>query len=373
MRKVLSLLLHAALLLLAAFTPLRALAPAGTDSTCILLVNPGRGDIEDMIRMIETRVVPIEHPLLIAVYGAQVERSGAAIRSHLAEQSPAWLRFEIVEGELTPDNLYRENPCSPAFRRLFTESAGALFYGGADIPPAVYGQKTDLLTVIATPERHYFELSFLFHLIGGRQSPAYTPLLEEKRDYVIRAFCLGMQTMNVAAGGTMVQDIPSEIYRLRFVEDYLALESAKQHDNYWSKLHPHDNFFWCHFQPIRFEAESPFVGEMGLGREEHPLVCSSHHQAVKKLGRGLQVAATSLDRKVVEALTHKRYRNLLGVQFHPENGAIYAPEGDSHKTAPADTALVTMHDYLKAHGSLEFHLKFWRHFAAQLQPGTPNE
>ncbi len=368
MKKSISLLLLAALLFLPAFSPLRTQESAETGSTRILLVNPGRGDIEDMIRMIETRVVAVEHPLLFAVYGAQVERSGAAIRDHFAERGPSWLRFEIIEGALTPENLYRENPCSDSFRRLFRASAGALFYGGADIPPAVYGQKTDLLTVIATPERHYFELSFLFHLIGGRQNPDFTPLLEEKPEYVIRAFCLGMQTMNVAAGGTMIQDIPSEIYKLYYVEDYLALANDKQHDNSWSRLYPHDNFFWCHFQPIRFEAESPFVREMGMSSQERPLVCSSHHQAVKKLGRNLQVAATSLDRKVVEALTHKRYRNLLGVQFHPENGAIYAPEGSGHKTTPADTVLVTMHDYLKSRGSLEFHLKFWRHFAAQLQP-----
>ncbi|HOC89649.1 MAG TPA: gamma-glutamyl-gamma-aminobutyrate hydrolase family protein [bacterium] len=361
------LLITVALILTATGRP-GAHPAVAADSVRILLVNPGRGDIEDMIRMVETRVVPLDHPLLIAVYGAQVERSGAAIRDHLGEQRPAWLRFEIIAGELTPENLYRENPCTPDFRRLLRESDAALFYGGADIPPAVYGQKTGLLTAIVTPERHFFELSFLFHLLGGRQNPGFTPLLKEKPDYVIRAFCLGMQTMNVAAGGTMVQDIASEIYKLRFVEDYLALDESKRHDNYWSRLFPHDNFFWCHFQPIRFKPESPFVREMGMGREEYPLVCSSHHQAVKKLGRDLQAAAVSLDGKVVEALTHQRYRNLLGVQFHPENGAIYAAEGNGHKVSPADTVLVTMHDYLKARGSLEFHLKFWRHFAAALQP-----
>ena len=368
MKKFLCLLLLTLFLTPPITGALFALPTVEGDSARILLVNPGQGDIEDMIRMIDTRVVPIEHPLLIAVYGAQVERNGAAIRSRLEERALPWLRFEIVEGTLTPENLYGENPCTEAYRRLFRQSDAALFYGGADIPPAVYGQKTDLITAIATPERHYFELSFLFHLLGGRQNPAFIPLLEEKPDYVVRAFCLGMQTMNVAAGGTMYQDIPSEIYKLRYVEDYLALDEEKQHDNYWSRLYPHGNFFWCHFQPIRFVPKSPFVREMGLRLEDRPLVCSSHHQAVKKLGRDLQAAATSIDRKVVEALTHKRFRNVLGVQFHPENGGIYEAEGNGQQSSPADSALVTLHDYLKARGSLEFHLKFWRHFTAQLRP-----
>jgi putative glutamine amidotransferase len=357
-------------LLLASLWPGGLAAGSGveTPGAHILLVNPSLGDLEDMVSMIELGIIPIEHPRLTAVYGAAVERNGAVIRNRFAERQLSWVDFAIIEGELLPETLFRENPCSADFMRLFRASDAALFYGGADIPPAVYGQKTDLLTGIATPDRHYFELSFLFHLLGGRQNPDFKPFLAEKPGYVIRGFCLGMQTINVATGGTMVQDIPSEIYNLRYVEEYLALPAEKRHDNYWSKLAPHENLFWCHFQPIRFAAKGLFVEEMGLGINDHPLVCSSHHQAVKKLGRDLEAAAVSLDGKVVEAITHKRFKNVLGVQFHPENLAIYQPMGEGSKFTPADTVLVSMHDFLKAAGgSYEFHLKLWQQFASLLQ------
>lgn len=340
---------------------------AATDRARILMINPSQGDLESMIRMIETGVVPLTRPALTAVYGARVERNLETIQSRIAERALPWVDFEIVAGELTPENLYGENPCTGDFRRLCMQSDAALFYGGDDLPPACYGEKSNLLTVLEAPQRHYFELSFLFHLLGGSQNPAFRPLLEDKPGYILRGFCLGMQTLNVAAGGTLVQDIPSEIYKLHYVEEYLALPTEKRHDNYWSKLDPHGNFFWCHFQPLRFVPGGFFAQAMHLGLQEHPLVCSSHHQAVRKLGRDLQVAATSMDGRVVEALTHKRYKNVLGVQFHPEQSAIYEPEGTGHQLSPTDTTLVTMHAYLQQYGSVDFHLAFWRQFAALLQ------
>lgn len=336
-----------------------------SDTTRILLINPTEGDLEDMIVMVETGIAPVARPGLIAVYGTAVERDGAAIQERFASRQLAWLRFELVAGTLTPDNLFGENPCSEAFRRLFNASDAALFYGGADLPPVLYGSRTDLLTGILSPQRHYFELSLLFHLLGGDQNPAFTPLLAEKPDYVIRAFCLGMQSMNVATGGTMYQDIPNSIYKLRYVEEYLALDDGKRHDNYWYKLAPAENLFWCHFQPIRLRPDGWFVRTLGRSAAETPVVCSSHHQAVHRLGRHMAVAATSLDGKVVEALVHTQFKNVLGVQFHPENLAIYRDEG-LHKETPADTLLTTMHAEIKARGSLDFHLAFWRQFGAAL-------
>lgn len=339
---------------------------AAGDSARILMINPGQADLESVIRMVESGVIPLARPALTAVYGAQVERSVEAIQARIGERVLPWVHFEIVAGELTPANLFGENPCSEAFRRLLQESDAALFFGGDDLPPACYGQKSSLLTFLEAPQRHYFELSFLFHLLGGSQNPAFRPLLETRPDYIIRGFCLGMQTLNVAAGGTMVQDIPSEIYKLQYIEEYLALPEAKRHDNYWSRMDPHGDYFWCHFQPLRFVPGGFFTSVLQQEAEAHPLVCSSHHQAVGKLGRDLLVAATSLDGKVVEALTHKRYRNVLGVQFHPEQSAIYESEGAGHHLTPADTARVTMHAWLEQHDSIDFHLAFWRQFAGLL-------
>ncbi|MEZ4908152.1 MAG: gamma-glutamyl-gamma-aminobutyrate hydrolase family protein [Saprospiraceae bacterium] len=46
------------------------------------------------------------------------------------------------------------------------------------------------------------------------------------------------------------------------------------------------------------------------------MVVSSHHQAVKNIGKGLDIVATSMDGKSL-MLIHKKYRNVIGVQFHP--------------------------------------------------------
>jgi putative glutamine amidotransferase len=338
----------------------------------ILLINPSQRDLEDMVSLVKTGIIRLEHPELIAVYGAMVERPWALIKSHMEKQDLAFVRFEIVPGELLPATLYQTNGCSESFRRLFRHSEAALFFGGADLPPETYGQKTSLLTVISSPQRHYFELSFLFHLLGGDQDRDFEPLLNEKPDYVIRGFCLGMQSMNVATGGTMIQDIPSEIYQLGFVEDYLHLADSLRHDNYWPMLMPQENIFSYHFQPIRFSAGGFFITELEQRPQDRPFVCSSHHQAVDRLGKGLQVAATSLDGRVVEALTHRRFANVLGVQFHPEPFAIYQNTGRGSKITPQDTSTTTLHDYLAAKGSLEFHYAFWSCFS-RLLSGTAEE
>ncbi len=91
------------------------------------------------------------------------------------------------------------------YRKIFEHSEGTVFFGGPDLPPEVYNEKTSLHTSIYDPYRHYFELSFLFHLLGGYQAEKFEPLLKEDPDYLIYGFCLGMQTMNVATGGTMMQ------------------------------------------------------------------------------------------------------------------------------------------------------------------------
>jgi len=81
----------------------------------------------------------------------------------------------------------------------------------------------------------------------------------------------------------------------------------------------------------------------------------------------MQIAATSLDGQVVEALVHARYQNVLGVQFHPEPFAIYQKEGSAAKLTPQDTTLLTIHEYLQQKASLEFHQKFWLYFSSLLK------
>jgi putative glutamine amidotransferase len=220
-----------------------------------------------------------------------------------------------------------------------------------------------LLTAIRTPNRHYFELSFLFHLLGGNQDPNYKSLLEQNPDYVVYGFCLGMQSINVATGGTMYQDIPSEVYGLTYVEDVLEMHSDAKHRNYWNNLAPRENLMWCNFHKIKFIPGSIFTEKMDVTEDFNPFVCSSHHQAVKDIGRDLFVAARSMDGKIVEALTHKRYENVLGVQFHPEAFSIYSAKAEKYKRNPSDSVLISENDFLKQDSSLDFHRTFWSYFS----------
>ena len=203
-------------------------------------------------------------------------------------------------------SIYAENSCSDDFRKVFAGSLGIIFFGGPDIPPSLYGEETLLLTEITDYNRHSFEASFLFHLLGGFQDEAYIPLLDQKPGYMILGICLGMQTMNIATGGTLVQDIPSEIYQQSTVEQVLTTSEGDRHRNYYSNLGLEDDLLWGSFHPINIIMPERAQNFMS-GSNPHPYVLSSHHQAANRIGKGLQVIATSMDGKVVEMMAHEKY------------------------------------------------------------------
>jgi putative glutamine amidotransferase len=98
-----------------------------------------------------------------------------------------------------------------------------------------------------------------------------------------------------------------------------------------------------------------------------PLVCSNHHQAVDKLGKDMQVSAFSTDGKIVEAINHAKFKNVIGVQFHPEVPTLYQPDGPEYVFSPNDTTKFREYDRLMKSNSLEFHLKFWEYFSNLFQ------
>jgi putative glutamine amidotransferase len=102
-----------------------------------------------------------------------------------------------------------------------------------------------------------------------------------------------------------------------------------------------------------------FCAVWGLSKNDQPYVYSAHHQQIEKLGHGLRVIATSLDGKVVEAVEHDRYRNVLGVQFHPEAGDLFDTTFRTRFT-PDDPAPSSLLSFLKSHPpSSAFHQKIW--------------
>lgn len=151
---------------------------------------------------------------------------------------------------------------------------GLLLSGGGDIPPEYYGED------ISVPEDR---LDFV-----QRQRVEFERLLLKeiiKRRKPVLAVCFGMQLVNVAFGGSLYQDIELQLGN--------ALDHKKDHE----------------IEIIQPSAISPQLSACNVN--------SSHHQAVKKLGDGLEAFAISGD-NIIEGFHKKDYPFLLCVQWHPE-------------------------------------------------------
>jgi len=158
---------------------------------------------------------------------------------------------------------------------------GLIVSGGKDIPPALYGEETHPETDPLSEERPLFEIQLvrLFH----------------EMDKPVLGICYGCQLLNVALGGSLIQDIPSQIGNL--------VKHRRQ-----SSQQPHAR----HVVSIRPDSR---LGRT-LGATEVEIV-SSHHQAVKQRGTHLRVAALAPD-GVIEAIELEDARFFVGVQWHPE-------------------------------------------------------
>jgi putative glutamine amidotransferase len=333
------------------------------EKTRIIIVNPHAGYLNSFIYLIENEIINIHDLELTCVIYARANNDYDNLTKLLEQDDYSYIHIKKIDGDLDRDVLFQENSCSQYFYDIFKESDGILFLGGDDLSPSIYEQKTSLLTNTNNPYRHYFELSFLFHLLGGSQNNDFKPYLEENPDYVIYGFCLGVQIMNVATGGTLYQDIPSEIYGLEYIEDVLSLDRDLQHSSYLKRLLPVENLMLNHFHRIKLTEDQFFIKKLKLNPEDQPLVCSSHHQALKDLGKGFRIIATSVDGKVIEAVEHKKYKNVIGVQFHPEFSFLYNPAGEKYKPTPDDNELISIYELLIRQNDLLFHKKFWDYFS----------
>ena len=330
----------------------------------LVLLHPTVSNIENMEWMVENKIIDIPDVEMVGVYYAKEAYDYAASEKYLAEHPLKNYQLLKIEGELKPEDIYRENSCSAAFRKLFKESDAIIFFGGPDIPAAIYGEEQNLLTVVTDPYRHYFETSLFFHLIGGSRNADFKPLLADKPDFIIRAFCLGMQTMNVAAGGTLIQDIPLEVYHLNTLEKVSAQPVENQHRSYSTPLFPLEDLWGGNFHPIRI-SKAGYLSEIArLSGATTPKVLSYHHQAVGKLGANLKVIASSIDGKVIEGLQHIKFKNVVGVQFHPEPSVLYNPE--TKLTTVANNPF-SPNELLSISNSLSFHKLFWKDFSEKVK------
>lgn len=333
----------------------------GKNDRVLVLVHPTENNIKTFSYLIENRILPLPSSVkVVGVYHTSEMYDYAKALEYIKKNKLENFRLLPVKEPISENAIFRVNECSEFFTRLTRVSDGIIFTGGPDIPPSIYGEKTSLLTQITDPARHYFEISFLFHLIGSQCDTLFTPLLEAKPLLPVLGICLGMQSMNVAAGGTLIQDIPGEVYGITTVEDALLLQTNSLHRNYFVNFSLDEKVVWGNFHQIDIKDEP--VKSMCSAR---PWVLSSHHQGVDKLGWRLRVVASSVDGKIVEAIAHRKYPNVIGVQFHPEPILLYSKD-EYIRFVPNQPSRLTYLDMYAGEAGEKFHRAFWGWFGKKI-------
>lgn len=158
--------------------------------------------------------------------------------------------------------------------------AGLILPGGGDLLPAAYHAPERAQPRFPWPERDELEIS----LCQWAQESSL-PLL---------GVCRGMQVMVVAAGGTLVQDIATELPEVLAHEAPVGMTDCGH--------------------LISIAPASKLAAILGTNAL---FVNSSHHQAPQNLGTGLEVCARSMD-GLIEAVERPDATFFLGVQWHPE-------------------------------------------------------
>ncbi len=338
-----------------------------SDSIRLTILYPSLGSINALMNLQQIGFIPIENLQVIGVFHEKERTDYQRTMDYANERKLDWLKFHKLTDELNKEVIFQKNELTDDFENIFKKSDGIIFFGGADIPPYIYQEQTDLLTEIDTPYRSFLETSFIFHLLGGHQDSNFVALLDSATEFPILGICLGCQSLNVGTGGTLIQDICSKQYGINTVEEVISLRSDQWHTNPYRRLFPEKNLIPYNMHPIKLLETSKFITEFGFNKNDKPIILSAHHQTPDKLGKGMKVIATSLDGKVIEALDHEKYPNVLGVQFHPEFPILY-DRGRTYRFTPQDKDEISLVEILEQNPpSYQFHQKLWEWFDKKLQ------
>ncbi|KZY64648.1 hypothetical protein A3742_12610 [Oleiphilus sp. HI0071] len=166
---------------------------------------------------------------------------------------------------------------SPGDKVTPEEYDGLIIGGGDDIEPELYGLlKDDKKKRAYDPERDRFELALLENML--------------KRNVALFGICRGAQLLNVAQGGTLLNDIRPQ---RQLTSNRRTLRAKK---------------------PVKVESNSRLHALLGT---EQACVNSLHEQAVDRLGGDLKAVAADRDH-FIQGIESPSHRFMMGVQWHPE-------------------------------------------------------
>jgi putative glutamine amidotransferase len=187
--------------------------------------------------------------------------------------------------------LFPSIPYPESLEQALSLIDGLVLTGGADIHPSFYGEEITSPISLSPDQRTEFDLQFFRAAL--------------KAGKAILAICHGMQIVNVALGGTLYQDIPSQLPGSTINHRAAEGKAYARHS-------------------IRIEPGSRLAAIFeGMPEFE---VTSTHHQAIKGLGKEFQVSARSPD-GLIEGIELRDHPKLIGVQWHPEK----EPAGEATK------------------------------------------
>ena len=196
--------------------------------------------------------------VLNAAYVAAVERPGAAAL--------------LISPAHSADSV----------ERILDMAHGLVLTGGEDVDPARYGQAPHPALSTVNPQRDAAEFAALSGAL--------------ERGLPVLAICRGLQVLNVALGGTLYQDLPSE--RAKGI------------------IHEQDAPVEQRWHGARVEDGSALHGIFGA---TDLFINSFHHQGVRQLAPSLKATVWAED-GLVEGVESTEHPWVLGVQWHPERG-----------------------------------------------------
>jgi len=163
---------------------------------------------------------------------------------------------------------------------------GLIIPGGDwDIDPTFYGQKIMSDTVIINHRRTAYDMKLMQKALA--------------RNMPVLGICYGMQLMNVLAGGSLIQDLPS----------------FRRTDINHQQPHP-KNTLWHDINITKGTKLWEIAGHESVAK-----VNSTHHQAIDRVGKNIIVSATAPD-GIIEAIESSIHRFAIGVEWHPEYQSI---------------------------------------------------